>query len=308
MLIALTGATGFVGRHIVRQLRQQNHRLRCLVREESDVAHLGAPDIELVQGDLHDRGSLARLTRGATAVVHAAAWRGDGTGRSFGAIGEDHPFEHLEKNVMGSLALLELAREHARQFVFVSSGAVYGNPPGNVPLDEDYPRSPDNAYGAYKGAVEMFCLGYSRQFDFNASALRPVSVLGLHEPAEASPFFDVVRRVLNGETVETSRGRKAVMVEDVARAAAFAIGREDVKGEVFNLCDEYVREQDVARLAAEAAGVPAKINLIPQPGPQHDMPAGKIKRLGFRFGGREGLTHYVRELVAAAARQPVEAR
>ncbi len=298
MVIALTGATGFVGQRIVQQLRLVNHRLRCLVREDSDVSHLRSPAIELIYGDLDESESLDRLSDGAAVVVHAAAWH-DG---AFQQIGREQPFEHIEKNVDGSLKLLEFARTNCDQFIFISSGSVYGNPAGNAPLAEDSPRDPDTAYGAYKASVEMFCQSYARQFDFNACVLRPVAVIGAHSNAEESPYFDLVRRVIAGERIEVGSGQKAVMVEDVARAVAFVIGREDVKGQVYNLCGGWVRQQDVAQMAAKILGSGANVVGTPQSGPQHEMSSAKIIELGFRFTGQEGLNNYVRELVRAAGR------
>lgn len=79
MLIALTGATGFLGRYIVRRLVQARHRLRCWHRPASDRS--GFDDVreslEWLPGQLGDADATAALIRGADAVVHAAVdWAG----------------------------------------------------------------------------------------------------------------------------------------------------------------------------------------------------------------------------------------
>ena len=70
MLIAVTGATGFVGRHVATLLARRGHRVRALVRNPVRAEALHNVPVELVAGDLSDLGALAVLTRDAAAIVH----------------------------------------------------------------------------------------------------------------------------------------------------------------------------------------------------------------------------------------------
>ncbi len=70
MLVALTGATGFVGRYIVEHLLRRDHEVRALVREPDGAGWLRDRGVGLVVGDLEDQAALRELTRGAGAVVH----------------------------------------------------------------------------------------------------------------------------------------------------------------------------------------------------------------------------------------------
>jgi len=81
-MILVTGATGFVGRHLVTRLCSDGHEVRCLVRPGSDRSVLPADAVEFVAGDVTDRSSLSRAAAGAEAIVHLVAIiveRGDAT-------------------------------------------------------------------------------------------------------------------------------------------------------------------------------------------------------------------------------------
>ena len=71
-LVAVTGATGFVGQHLVSALARHGWKLRLLIRRWSPLPSLAGVDAEIVLGDLGDTGALRRLVEGADAVVHAA--------------------------------------------------------------------------------------------------------------------------------------------------------------------------------------------------------------------------------------------
>lgn len=70
MLVAVTGATGFVGRHIVEHLLRREHEVRALVRDPSRSGWLRDRGVALVEGDLEDQAALRALVQGAGAVVH----------------------------------------------------------------------------------------------------------------------------------------------------------------------------------------------------------------------------------------------
>ena len=124
MRIAVTGATGFLGRYVVDHLVGRGHSCRCWYRIGSDRGGFDRlrEAIEWVPGSLRDKGSERALVAGCDAVVHAAL---DRPGPGFiGAEGELLPF--VEANLLGSLRLFQAAREAGvGRFVFVSTCAVY---------------------------------------------------------------------------------------------------------------------------------------------------------------------------------------
>ncbi|WP_373504025.1 NAD-dependent epimerase/dehydratase family protein [Aestuariivirga sp.] len=148
--IAITGATGFAGRHAVAELLAQGHRLKALVRRP-DRAGLSSA-VELVQGDLHDDAALDRLVKDADAVVHLA-----------GAITALELHGYFRVNAHGTLALAEAAvRAGTRRFVHVSSLSA---------------REPQlSPYGASKRAGEDTIMRLSDKL--NAVVIRPPAVYG----------------------------------------------------------------------------------------------------------------------------------
>src|SRR5436190_11549898 len=103
MKIDVTGATGFVGRYLVRQLAGSGHTLRCWHRPSSDLTDLGSQPVEWQLGDLNDSAASVQLVTGCDAVVHAALYR---PGKGFrGAEGD--VVEFAQQNVIGTLRLIE---------------------------------------------------------------------------------------------------------------------------------------------------------------------------------------------------------
>src|SRR5258706_483166 len=121
MKIALTGATGFLGRYIVRHLAGAGHRLRCWYRPGSDRSGLDdvAAAVEWLPGELGNTAASRQLLGGVDAVVHGAVqWQGP-RNRGSGGHGDADPFFGI--NLTGSLQLFQAAFEAGvSRFVFIS--------------------------------------------------------------------------------------------------------------------------------------------------------------------------------------------
>jgi len=179
MKISLTGATGFIGGHIVKALAAKGHSLRVLARLTSDMSTLVGAGAEIVRGDILDDEAVMRLVAGTEAIVHNMHCQD--------VKSSEDPTEYLRPNVCGSFWLLEKARlAGCKQFIFTSSAAVYGETFEGWPLDERHPAFPKNLYGAYKVSVETMCLAYYHQFKMNTVCLRPVYVYGI-QPELGTP-------------------------------------------------------------------------------------------------------------------------
>src|SRR5690348_9928429 len=167
MRIAVTGATGFLGRYLVRHLTAAGHRLRCWHRPESDRGGFADDgQVEWLPGRLGDPDATRRLVEGADAAVHAAVqWPRDR--------GRGDPDVFLGVNLTGSLQLFQAAFEAGlSRFVFVSSCAVHEVILPDRPLDEAYPLWPTSHYGAHKAALEAFVHSYGLGQGWPICALR----------------------------------------------------------------------------------------------------------------------------------------
>jgi len=301
MRIAITGATGFLGRYLVRHLAEKGHHLRCWYRVGSDRSgfenHAGA--IEWLPGSLGDEADARELVRGTDAVVHAAVqWEGP-RNRGRGSHGGASVFFGV--NLTGSLQLFQAAFEAGvPRFVFISTCAVHEVILSDRPLDETHPLWPTSHYGAHKAALEAFICSYGLGQGWPICALRPTGIYGLGHPAQASRWYDLVGQVLRGEPVASPKGGKEVHAADVARAAELLLNADAkaIAGQAFNCYDRYVAEQEVARIAKDLTGSNSEI-LDLNRGPKNQIDTRKIASLGLTFGGEALLRRTVQELVAA---------
>ncbi|MEO1993783.1 MAG: NAD-dependent epimerase/dehydratase family protein [Planctomycetaceae bacterium] len=295
MRIAVTGATGFCGRYLVRQLVEQGHQCRCWYRPTSDRSGLSgvATHVEWCQGELGDPGACAALVDGCDAVVHAGLHRQDAAFRG----GEGDPVAFVEKNVVGSLQLIEASRRaDVSRFVFVSTCAVHERILDDRTLDEAHPLWPTSLYGAYKAAVEKFVHGFGFGDGFPICSIRPTGIYGVARPVAGSKWFSLVRSVVKNAAVHCDRGGKEVHVADVARAIDLLLTARGVAGESFNCYDRYVSQFEVAMLAREMSGSSSVIT-GGQTAPKHQISVEKIKRLGMRFGGADLLRQTIADMV-----------
>lgn len=301
MKIALTGATGFLGRYIVGCLAGAGHHLRCWIRADSDRSGFDdvAGAVEWLPGELGDPVATRKLVGGVDAVVHGAvAWAGP-RNRGAGSHGPDDPFFGI--NLTGSLDLFQTAFEAGvSRFVFISTCAVHDVILGDRPLDETHPLWPKSHYGAHKASLEAFVHSYGLGQGWPICALRPTGIYGLAHPPQNSRWFDLVGQVLRGERIEAPRGGKEVHAADVARAVELLL-RVDaslIAGQSFNCYDMYVAEEQVARIAKELSGSASIITDVNR-GPKNQIVTAKLRGLGMTFGGKDLLHQTVKQLVDA---------
>ncbi|MFQ5422888.1 MAG: NAD-dependent epimerase/dehydratase family protein [Phycisphaerae bacterium] len=302
MIIAVTGATGFLGRYIVKRLVEDGHRCRCWHRPGSD--RTGFDDVQdritWIAGDLTAPEGFDDFCRGAEAVVHSALYRAEGVG--FRAAADDHFEAFIRANLLGSLQLMAAARRrNVGRFVFISTCAVHEEILDDRPLDEAHPLWPATHYGAHKAAIEKFIHSFGLGGGWPVCAVRPTGIYGVAHPAPKSRWFDIVRQVCRGGAFASEGGGKEVHAADVARAVALLLDAsvEKITGQAFNCCDRYVADRSVARLAREISGSNAEIT-GENSGPKHQIDTGKLQALGMTFGGEALLRETIGQLVAAA--------
>ena len=219
MKIAMTGATGFLGRYIVSQLAGAGNHLTCWhrpdQRPEPIPRTLASGLGQLDRGQDRRSRSEQRLLEGADAVVHAAL---DHPGGGFrGNEGDFLGF--IQANLVGTLRLIEAAQSAGiGRFIFISSCAVHDRILPDRPLDETHPTWSASHYGAHKAAIEAFVhsFGFGQGFPICACGRRESTAwLTLLRPASGIAWSRASRA---GSPVECRRGGKEVHAADVARA------------------------------------------------------------------------------------------
>ena len=300
MRIALTGATGFIGRYMVEHFAQLGHDMRCWCRASSDRDGFDSIEqLEWIEGELSNGDSASELVADCDAVVHSALWR---PGNRFMG-GEGDVVEFVQKNVVGTLQLIQAARNaNVKRFVFVSTCAVHDKILDDRPLDESHPLWAKSHYGAHKAAIEKFVHSFGLGQGFDICALRPTGVYGAARPIQNSKWYDLVRAVVAGKPVDCRGGGKEVHAADVAKAAGILLTADGIAGESFNCYDRYVSQFDVATMAKQMTGSKSEISGGPSE-PKHQIETGKLRDKGMSFGGTELLRETIEQLIAASSDQ-----
>jgi nucleoside-diphosphate-sugar epimerase len=249
----VTGATGFIGGHLVRQLVSTGHDVVALVREPTATMDLDALGVELVRGNILDRPSLDRAMAGADGVFHLAAWYRVGA----------HDRSAAEAiNVQGTRNVLEAARDaRIDKIVYTSTIGVLGDT-GREVVDEtyrhdgpwlsEYDRTKWLAH--YEVAVPMARAGLPLVI------VQPGLVYG---PGDHSNLGDVLRDYLRRRLpVKPEQGGCWSHVADSARGHIQAMERGRV-GESYILAGECWLWSDVLDLAQEITGVKAPRLTLP---------------------------------------------
>jgi len=299
MRLAVTGATGFIGRYLVRQFVGEGHTCRCWFRPQSDRSGFEAigDKVEWSPGDLSDFGSHQRLVEGCDAVIHSALYHP--AGGFMGGEGDLIPF--VSTNIVGTLSLIEAARNAGvPRFIFLSTCAVHDKILDDRPLDETHPLWAKSHYGAHKGAIEKFVHSYGLGEGFPICALRPTGVYGVARPVEQSKWYELIRNVVTGKEVVCDHGGKEVHAADVAKAVNLLLDApaEKITGEAFNCYNMYISDWDVAQLAKDFSGSSARIGGW-RTSPKHQIVTDKIRALGMKFGGDQLLRQTVEQIVRA---------
>src|ERR1700686_792110 len=256
MKTLVTGATGFLGSHVARQLAARGEHVRVLVRPTSDTGAIEGLDAERFIGDLRDVASLDRALAGVTRVFHVAAdYR----------LWARNPQEIHESNVTGTRNLLEAARRAGvEKFVYTSTVATLAVPRKEGLPDESTQSSVEEMIGHYKRS----------KFEAEKCAMRaaeaglPVVIVNPTTPVgpgdwKPTPTGKIIVDFLNGRMpgyVDT--GLNFVPVEDCARGHLLAAERGRV-GERYILGGRNLTLKQMLDILSLTSGRPAPRWRIP---------------------------------------------
>lgn len=170
MNILITGATGFIGRHLIRALVRKGFHCTCLVRTGSVVDEIGKLDnIKIVYGDITDKRSLPKCIQDVQVIYHLAAQVG------YWGVPDEKFFA---VNVEGTRNLLEIAHEsNVQHFIFCSTPGVQGK--GYMYASEKLPYNPPHIYEFTKAEAEKTILAFKeKKVNPQVTILRPDFVYG----------------------------------------------------------------------------------------------------------------------------------
>jgi dTDP-glucose 4,6-dehydratase len=254
--VLVTGAGGFIASHLAEELARRGARTRALVRYVSD-GRCGfldespvKSDIEVVAGDVTDRDSIAAAMRGVDVVFHLAALIA--IPYSYHA-----PESYVRTNVMGTLNVLQVARElGVSRVIHTSTSEVYGTA-RRVPIDEDHPLHGQSPYSASKIGADKIAESYHCAFAQPVVIVRPFNTYGPRQSARAV-IPTIIGQCLAGDTVTLGAlapTRDFTYVADTVAGFLHAATVDGAIGETINLGTGHeISIGDLASLIARLLG------------------------------------------------------
>ena len=238
MKVAITGATGFIGRELLKQLAyEKDYSITALTRTLERQKRLEElPNVHWLKGDLSSDTVCKHLVVHQDVVVHLAHTNSPLTS-------DKDIVSDAALNLSPTLTLLKAIESEGRalHFVYASSGgAIYGEPTNAVPFKESYPCLPGNSYGIQKLAVEHYLRIFSERGILSANALRMANAYGqVVIPERLQGLIGtVVYHILKGDSIHVignpDNVRDYLHVDDIVQAIkASMIYRNEF--EIFNI-------------------------------------------------------------------------
>jgi UDP-glucose 4-epimerase len=259
--VLVTGGAGFIGSHVAEGLAARGEDVVVLDDLSSGKRENVPEGVELVEGDIREPLDELFARVQPTVCYHLAA-------QIDVRVSVARPDHDAAINVLGTVNVLEAARENGTRVVFSSTGgAIYGE--CDAPAAEDHPREPLSPYGVSKLSGEEYIAAYNRLYGASHVSLRYGNVYGPRQDphGEAGVVAIFMKRLREGGTPrifgEGTQTRDYVYVADVVAATLAASGQE---GGVFNVgtgvetsvLDLYERIQRVSGIEREPEFAPAR--------------------------------------------------
>jgi nucleoside-diphosphate-sugar epimerase len=168
IISVVTGASGFVGSHLVDKLLEEGHKVKCVLRSTSSTRWLDGKNVEIINCGLFDREQLKIVLKDADYVFHIA-----------GVVKAKTEEEYFKGNVETTKVLLEVLEEvnpNLKRFVVASSQTACGPSLNGIPCNEETKEHPITTYGRSKFAQENLVKSYRGKIAY--TIVRPTAVFG----------------------------------------------------------------------------------------------------------------------------------
>lgn len=265
--VAVTGADGFIGSHLVELLLQRGCEVRALAQYNSfnnwgwleEIAPREGLDVW--SGDVRDPEFCRKFTEGADTIFHLAAL----IAIPYSYIAPD---SYVDTNIKGTLNICQAAKDHGNQRLLVTSTSeVYGTA-RYVPIDEKHPKQPQSPYSATKIGADAIALSFHNAFDLNVTVVRPFNTYGPRQSARAI-IPTIITQIASGmreiKVGDLSPTRDFNYVTDTCRGFVDIAKAADTKGLEINIAtgEEHSMEK-VLKTIARLMGAEVKWVIDPE--------------------------------------------
>src|SRR6266516_6890516 len=246
MKVLITGATGLLGGHLIKELQQRNEQIRALVLPIENANSLLKQGVEVVRGDITDASTLASAVQDVDLIFHLA-----------GMMGVWRPLsDYRLVNVTGSENLYKAAQKaRVSRFVHTSSHTVYGLGYGRFLTEKDALRPDPDPYSITKAEGDRLIRRLMLNSGMETAILRPGTFFG---PGDRLHFGRIAQRIKNGKGVIIGRGDNALpfcYVTDVVQGFLLAAYHEKAPGNVYNISnDNPFTQQELFNAVADDVG------------------------------------------------------
>jgi nucleoside-diphosphate-sugar epimerase len=250
----VTGASGFIGSHLVELLLQKGYTVRCLLRTTSSTAWLKNLPIEIVYGDVFDSVALEKAVQGVDYVYHSA-----------GLTKAKKKEEYFRANAEGTRLLLNAAikvNPAMKRFVFLSSQTAAGPSPSATPVTEDVEPHPITTYGRSKRAAEEIMLAAKDRISM--TIVRLPAVYGPRDK-DIYAFFKTMRGGLQPVAGFKDKFVSLLHVQDIVRGVVMAGESAVAAGQLYFLSSKRIYGWDeIGKITRQALGRKAFTVRIPE--------------------------------------------
>jgi dihydroflavonol-4-reductase len=218
----VTGATGFVGSHLVDRLLTEGFEVTCLKRKTSNTRWLDGKNVRLVEGKLFSNDILESVIKDVDYVFHVA-----------GVVKAKNEEAYEKANVLATKNLIEITYKvnpGLKKFVLISSQAVCGPTPDEEPITEEYIPKPITAYGRTKRKAEKEVLKFRDKFP--VVIIRPPAIYGPRD-TEIFVYFKTFKKGLNSIIGFNDKYLSIIHIIDLVEGIFLAAVKETRSGDVF---------------------------------------------------------------------------
>lgn len=248
MKIFITGATGFIGKHLIERLSQTEHKLYCLVRKSSKFHMIEELGTTLIIGDVTDKNSLHEGMKGCDWVINLA---------NIYSFWEPNRQIFKDVNVGGTRNIMECALDTGiSKVVHVSTGGIYGKPK-DCPFNEESQVGPVRfcEYFETKYEGDLIAWEMYEEKRLPLVMIYPCAVLGSGDPKATGQYIkNLINRRLPA-TIFHDSVLTWVHVRDVAEAIIKAAEKEDNLGEKYLIGKQQLSLKEFNKLVMEISGV-----------------------------------------------------
>ncbi len=186
--ILITGGAGQVGSYLCDVLTVTGSAVKIIDNFSSCLSYRNT-GVEVVRGDIRDRDLVKGLVADADVVIHCAA-------QIYVTRSVEDPSFDADNNVMGTLNLLNAARNaDVERFIYFSSAAVYGETT-RLPVNETHPQDPMSPYGVSKLAGEKYALAFHKVYGLPTTAIRPFNIYSPRQDP-SNPYSGVISKFID---------------------------------------------------------------------------------------------------------------